>query len=229
MFKLMKFLVVSVTLTMVWVSGTMAASFDCNKASTEIEVEICNTPALSRLDEEIAAAYFSINKAGRYFEPIKSSQINWNKTIREASEQSLLKRLEFLFLAKELNDCTVDAILKDCIQRIEATFQQCQASGNYTTFAMNACGRLYIELLELIEPFETSVWRVQHVADMVTVKLFDRAYVKWKEYIRSDCEWQYSEYRDGTIRGQIWSACMISHYEKRITEMNSANSFWETK
>ena len=112
---------------------------------------------MSRLDEEIAAAYFSINKAGRYIKPIKSSQINWNKTIREANEQSLLNRLEFLFLAKELNDCTVNAILKDCIERIDATFQQCKSSGNFTTFAMNACSRLYIELLELIEPFETSI------------------------------------------------------------------------
>ena len=193
-----------------------SASFDCSKASTQIEVEICNTPTLSLLDEEIAETYFSINKAGRYFELIKRSQINWNKTIREASEQSLSERLEFLFLARGLNNCTAAVSFKDCIERIDAAFQQCQARGDYTTFAMNVCGGLYIELLELIEPFETSVWREQHADDMVTVKLFDSSYVKWQDYIKSDCEWQYSEFRDGSIRGQIWSACMISHYERRI-------------
>ena len=206
-----------------------AASFDCSKASTQIEVEICNTPTLSQLDEEIAETYFSINKTGRYSELIKRSQINWNKTIREASEQSLSERLEFLFLAKELNNCTAAVSFKDCIERIDAAFQQCQSRGDYTTFAMNVCGGLYIELLELIEPFETSIWREQHADDLVTVKLFDSSYVKWQDYIKSDCEWQYSEYRDGSIRGQVWSSCMIWHYEQRISEINSANSFWETK
>ena len=35
-----------------------AASFDCNKATTETEIAICNDPELSALDELMAEAYF---------------------------------------------------------------------------------------------------------------------------------------------------------------------------
>ena len=55
MFKLVKVLLVSVTLTMGWVNGSVAASFDCNKASTETEVAICSDPELSALDELASA------------------------------------------------------------------------------------------------------------------------------------------------------------------------------
>ena len=37
-----------------------AASFDCAKARTKVEKEICATPALSRLDEQLAAAYRAV-------------------------------------------------------------------------------------------------------------------------------------------------------------------------
>ena len=86
-------------------------------------------------NSQTGAAYFSINKAGRYIKPI----------ICNTPTLSLL------------DEEIANAILKDCIERIDATFQQCKSSGNFTTFAMNACSRLYIELLELIEPFETSI------------------------------------------------------------------------
>ena len=57
MFKLVKVLIVSVTLTMGWVNGSVAASFDCNKATTETEVAICNDPELSKLDETLAVIW----------------------------------------------------------------------------------------------------------------------------------------------------------------------------
>jgi uncharacterized protein len=38
-------------------SGTFAASFPCEKASTTVEKSICGYPALSKLDEDLAAAY----------------------------------------------------------------------------------------------------------------------------------------------------------------------------
>lgn len=207
--------------------ATYAASFDCSKATTEIEIEICNTATLSRLDEEIAAAYFSINKGGRYFAIIKRSQITWNNKIREANEQSFLERLEFLFLAKEINECTATEKFKDCVPDIEKQFQICLARGNYTTFSMNVCSRVYIDLLNLIEPFETSIWRQEHSEDTETVKLFDDAYLAWKNYIELDCKWQASEYRDGTIRQQIWAACMMAHLEQRLGYLNGANLFWK--
>ena len=57
MFKLVKRLVIGVVLTMGWVNGSVAASFDCNKATTKTEVAICNDPDLSKLDETLAVIW----------------------------------------------------------------------------------------------------------------------------------------------------------------------------
>jgi len=51
MFKMVRVLVVSVTLAMGWVSGSVAASFDCNKARLETEVAICSDPILFALND----------------------------------------------------------------------------------------------------------------------------------------------------------------------------------
>lgn len=40
-----------------WPGGAGAASFDCGKAATPVEKKICADPALSKADEELAAAY----------------------------------------------------------------------------------------------------------------------------------------------------------------------------
>ena len=34
---------------------------------------------------------------------------------------------------------------------------------------------------------------------------------------------QYSEYRDWTIRGQMWLGCTMAHYENRILLLNGSN------
>ena len=63
-----------VTISLLWALPVQAASFDCAKASTEIEHAICNNPELSRLDEEMAAAYRSIPKSNKYFENLQQDQ-----------------------------------------------------------------------------------------------------------------------------------------------------------
>ena len=50
------------------VTSASAASFDCKKASTNIEHAICNDPELSKLDQEIAVAFKSLKIDGRYYE-----------------------------------------------------------------------------------------------------------------------------------------------------------------
>ena len=45
----------------VFVPNAFAASFDCNKATTKIEVAICNDPELSKLDEILAKKYHELS------------------------------------------------------------------------------------------------------------------------------------------------------------------------
>jgi len=49
-----------------------AASFDCNQASTAIEVTVCGVPALSQLDERLAALH-----------PDAAQQRQWVQTVRD--------------------------------------------------------------------------------------------------------------------------------------------------
>lgn len=61
-----------------------AASFDCRKASTEIEKMICETPSLSAMDEQLSAA-FKLLKNRRSFQVIESE---WLSTVRDECEST---------------------------------------------------------------------------------------------------------------------------------------------
>ncbi|GAB7529327.1 hypothetical protein PS3A_17360 [Pseudomonas sp. 3A(2025)] len=65
-------------------SCVQAASFDCNKASTDIEQMICETPSLSKRDEQLAAAFKPL-KNRRSFQLIES---DWLTTVRDECEST---------------------------------------------------------------------------------------------------------------------------------------------
>ena len=71
MVSLFRFLLVSLVFTLGTTTGGHAASFDCTKATTEIEIAICDDPRLSELDESIASVYFGLDPEGRYFQQIE--------------------------------------------------------------------------------------------------------------------------------------------------------------
>lgn len=56
-----------------------AASFDCAKAQTRVEQMICDDPELSKLDEELAAAYSTALKTGSNGSTFQREQKQWLK------------------------------------------------------------------------------------------------------------------------------------------------------
>ena len=80
------------------------------------------------------------------------------------------------------------------------------------------------EVLQLVETFETNLLK-KNSHDEEKLVIFNKAYELWKEYLDADCRWQYSEYRDGTIRYQKWLNCSQAHYENRILLLNGPNRF----
>lgn len=60
----------------------LAASFDCARAATKIEIFICGDPQLSRADEELAVAYTSALKIASAPGAIKKQQRDWLVDIR---------------------------------------------------------------------------------------------------------------------------------------------------
>jgi uncharacterized protein len=60
------------------IAGCFAASFDCQKASTEIEHKICDNERLSKLDEQLSATYSSALKANpENADTLKTVQRQW--------------------------------------------------------------------------------------------------------------------------------------------------------
>ena len=69
-----------------------AASFDCMKAQSEVEHLICDNPELSKLDDEMLAAYKATLKDEKDKEAVRQSQINWLKYRNNCKDADCVKR-----------------------------------------------------------------------------------------------------------------------------------------
>ena len=78
--KITMFFLCALIVIFVIPSVIRAASFDCSKASTKTEKAICGDPILSKLDEDMAAAY---SKALKTSDPdaVKKGQRKWLKEV----------------------------------------------------------------------------------------------------------------------------------------------------
>lgn len=69
-----------------------AVSFDCTKAATKVEKLICGDEELSKLDEELNAAYKTALHDGKQVNSIKQAQKQWIKERNGCSDTACVKR-----------------------------------------------------------------------------------------------------------------------------------------
>lgn len=197
-------------------TGAQAASFDCTKASTDIEHAICNSPELSRLDGEMAASYGLVPKDSRYFDYIKQDQKRWLNGERKADFDVFERRANFLSAFGALSRCLAATDEPaSCLEIERATMDACMSAGDYTTYAMNSCGAVMAQAWDGILEVETDLKRQALAYDPETLALFDTASEAFSAYRDAECSWRYSEYRDGTIRWQIWFGCYLDLTARR--------------
>lgn len=72
---------------LLFTAAAYAADFDCSKAATPIEQEICSNPELSTLDEQLASAYRGALTSTANPSQLKSEQIAWITQIRNKCEE----------------------------------------------------------------------------------------------------------------------------------------------
>jgi uncharacterized protein len=134
---------------------TKAASFDCNKATTETEIAICNDPELSALDERLSGVYVrgrqvTKNVSGSNLE-IQNNQIDWlNKRNQCGSETSCLL-LAYQTRLEELKEFDFEDLLSLAKQKKQMCKDQAElgfASG--ITQKMLDAGNKYNLCLESI-------------------------------------------------------------------------------
>ena len=82
-----------------------AAGFDCAKAGTKVEKLICGDAGLSKLDEELNAAYKTALQGGKQADTIKQAQKQWMKVRNGCADAACVKRAyeERLPLLKTFN------------------------------------------------------------------------------------------------------------------------------
>lgn len=77
---------------LVLAATAQAASFDCGKAGTKVEKLICADAELSKLDEELNAAYKSALQNKKQADTIKQAQKQWMKERNGCSDSDCVKR-----------------------------------------------------------------------------------------------------------------------------------------
>lgn len=84
----------------------LAAGFDCAKAATAVERSICKDAALSALDDRLGPAYLTALARSDDPESVKSDQLRWLKTRRNACSDSACLRQAYEARLAELADVT---------------------------------------------------------------------------------------------------------------------------
>lgn len=74
-------------------SAATAASFDCDKAATNVEKLICSDADLSKLDDEMAVAYKTGRQEEKQAEAVRKAQKGWLKERNSCSDAGCVKRV----------------------------------------------------------------------------------------------------------------------------------------
>ena len=138
--------------------SAQAASFDCDKANTNVEKIICSDPELSKLDDELSAAYKDALQDKSKAEAVRQSQKKWikqrnkctgvrcTKSVYESRLQEFRNvqtdsKLEIKeaskFVAK--SDDVFCAKIKRMIHKVESTYK-----GPHQTFNIYEIDKLYL-------------------------------------------------------------------------------------
>ena len=73
-------------------SGTQAASFDCAKAQSKVEHLVCDNQEISKLDEELSAAYKVAAQDKQRAASVKQAQKKWLRERNNCADAACVKR-----------------------------------------------------------------------------------------------------------------------------------------
>ena len=77
-----------VAISLVWMPHVHSASFDCAKAKTKIEKQICSNTKLSELDDKLTVLYNKVLAQSPVLEDTKEQQREWIKGSRNVCKDA---------------------------------------------------------------------------------------------------------------------------------------------
>ena len=106
-------------------------------------------------------SFSNLDKDGRYYTKIVESQREWIRTGRSLNTYDFKMRAEFLEFSSVLNSCSKGekSRFKTCNSELTVLHLECMEKENYTTLVMNRCGSSLMMYTQLVETFETNLWK----------------------------------------------------------------------
>ena len=200
----------------------ITASYDCNEAKTDTEVQICSSSELSKLDQMLATLFFSLHKGSRYFESMKADHLDWVNNRRQPDIDSMTKQLYTLNYLKEFSECADSTnTFKSCDDKQQELESQCLSDLGPTSSAMKLCHSAKFAVYQLIKESELNATRLRLQEDVKAS--FNKADLKWNEYYQSECSWRWDEVSDGSIRFIVLDACSVELIKARAESLYAMN------
>ena len=204
-----------------------AASFDCNKAKTDVEKGICNDPELSKLDSEIAEIYQKFDKNSKYYREIVKAQREWITKDRYLHEMEFTIQRDFLKWNLLLTNCMEKKswettnlsnaqIFEKCFgfAASEILTEQCERS----RYDSALCDRVVMKVYDFMEKALSKEVELQYHENYGPEVLsnFRKARQAWLNYREAYCRLGWSTYQGGSIAGGIYSSCIEGFSRDRI-------------
>lgn len=202
---------------LVFVMTAQAASFNCAKASAKVEHIICDNAEISKLDEELNAAYKGVLQDGQQADTVKQSQKQWMKERNGCADANCVEmayrsRIDELKSTKT-KDRFIPILSKDkslCDAYKRYVEHEVATSDQYIHYASPMCQRNFGEKF----PEFTSVkWR--EISPEDHPELAVQAY----RYVNNSLPWS-----------PPWANSKLSSKQFRDTlegiKLNYANNWW---
>lgn len=205
---------------------SLASSFDCELAKSNIEKLICTDYEISSLDDGLSEAYLDTKNKAQKPEFLKQNQLEWLKQRDKCEDKSCLKneyksRKEFLdkWLAYENNALKKENKTDNQINQLQEG--SAMHSGNILEEKLSKnTSKLQKQLDELTKLFSNSSNENIDPAIIPTLKEQQNS---WNKYISDECQLVGRLTEASDLWQQNYATkCKINLTEKRIIRINSA-------
>ena len=200
----MKRVTLIVLVSLALMSTAQAASFNCAKASTNIEKMICGNAELSKLDEEMNVAYNTALQNVRHAASIRQAQKQWIKERNACSDEACVEhaygRRLYVMNSSDTNVLT------------QEENPDCNAGSN-----MENAECLERKLTNIQHELKTLV--VQMRAKLVYPERELTAQEQWSKYVEKECASRESV--TGWGAAVQLNTCLIQFTRQRIEDLKT--------
>ena len=169
-------------------------------------------------NKKLAKVVSGIKAESRYGEQLLETTRLWNNPESAYDAYDIQKHYDFVKFGSTISNCLTEKPFDECVEITPKCYQT-----SYTTLDMNRCDSAEVEVLELIEKFESAEFKSRNEGDVETINLFDEAYPLWTKSVDADCAWKFSHFREGTMRSAVILKCHRDHLHLRIGWLHDDN------